>query len=101
MRFFLMHNAEFIMQKELVLNILCNIFQSALQNGAELVQCLGFHIIVCPKPADGLAVDAAFFPELIGGDTLFRHGFPQPIEFNHIITSILDTAYYGGYNLDY
>ena len=45
--------------------------------------------------------DAAFFPELIGGDALFRHGFPQPIEYNHIITSILDTTYYGGYNLAY
>ena len=89
------------MLNESVIYILRNILQLAFENGAEFVEGLGLHVIVCTEPSDGFAVDAAFFAELICGNAIFRHGFPELIKYNHITTSILDTNYYGGYNLDY
>ena len=89
------------MLNALVLNKFRKIIEFSFQCGTKFIQSLGFHIIICPEPADGFAVDAAFFPKLIGAHTLFRHGFPELIKYNHIITSILDTDYYGGYNLGY
>ena len=59
-----------------VRDIFGNISDLAGQNGAQLVQGLGLHIIVGPETADGFAVNAAFFSQLIGGDAFFLHQHP-------------------------
>ncbi len=46
----------------LVWNIFSNIFQTAIKDRTQFVQCLGFHVVVCPQAPDGLAVDTALFP---------------------------------------
>lgn len=61
-----------------------DILQLAVQHRTELIQRFGFDIIVGPQAADGLAVDSAPFPELVGGHVSQRHGFPKPVKSYHI-----------------
>jgi hypothetical protein len=84
-----------------VFHVFCNVIQTAAQRSAQLVQGLGFHVIVGLQPPDGLAVDAAPFPELISRHMLFFHRFPQSIEFDHCAHPHLDIVHYGGYNPNY
>ena len=57
-------------------DIFGNISDLAGQYSTQLVQSLGLHIIVGPETADGFAVNAAFFSQLIGGDAFFLHQHP-------------------------
>ena len=50
------------------------VYQEVTQaDGTEFIQGLGFHIVICPQPADGFAVDAALLPQAVGGETFFFH----------------------------
>ena len=60
----------------IVRDIFGNISDLAGQYGTQFVQSLGLHIIVGPETADGFAVNAAFFSQLIGGDAFFLHQHP-------------------------
>ena len=70
-------------------DILRNVLQLAVQNGTQLVQRLGFYIFIGFQAADGLAVDVAFFPQHIGGNSLFFHGYPKSVKNNHIATPLI------------
>ena len=76
-----------------------DVLQAAVQRRTQFVQRLCFHVVIGPQTPDGLAVDAALFPELIGGNSLFFHHIPQLIKNNHDLTLLIDTNQYGGYNL--
>ena len=60
----------------IIRDIFGNVSDLAGQNGTQLVQSLGLHIIVGPETADSFAVNAAFFSQLIGGDAFFLHQHP-------------------------
>ena len=60
----------------IIRDIFGNVSDLAGQYGTQLVQSLGLHIIVGPETADGFAVNAAFFSQLIGGDAFFLHQHP-------------------------
>ena len=60
----------------IIRDIFGNVSELTGQYGAQLVQSFGLHIIVGPETADGFAVNAAFFSQLIGGDAFFLHQHP-------------------------
>ena len=60
----------------IIRDIFGNVSDLAGQHGTQLVQSLCLHIIVGPETADGFAVNAAFFSQLIGGDAFFLHQHP-------------------------
>jgi len=75
-----------------VFRIFCDILQLAVEDGTEFAQCFGLHIIIGAESADGLAVDTAVFPQIVGGDAFLLHAFPQPIKSDHDHTPCLTTG---------
>ncbi len=67
-------------------DVLRNVLQAAVQRRTQFVQRLCFHVVIGPQTPDGLAVDAAFLPKLVGGNTPFLHHIPQLIKNNHDLT---------------
>ena len=60
-----------------------DVFQVALEDGAELAQGFGFYVVIGFQSADGFAVDAALLPQHISRELLLLHSDPQTVEFDH------------------
>ena len=91
--------AIFLITAVLFLYVFCYVFQFAVQSAAQLIQRFGFDVFIGAQTAYCLAVDAAFFSELVRGNILQLHCFPQSVKSNHLYNPHLDDFYYGGYNL--
>ena len=96
-----MHNTLLFRADILFFHKFGNVLQPAMEEGTKLIEGLGLHIIVGLQTANGLAVDTALLPQMVGGDLLLLHGFPKSVKSNHFAHPHLDTVYYGGYNLLY
>jgi len=64
--------------------ILHNVLDLAIQSRTELVERFGLDVVICAQTADGLAVNAAFFAQLIGCDTFGLQCFPKIVECDHL-----------------
>ena len=67
-------------------DVLRDVLQAAVQRRTQFVQRLCFHVVIGPQTPDGLTVDAALLPKLVGGNTFFLHHIPQLIKNNHDLT---------------
>ena len=63
--------------------VLHDVFHPAMQNIAESVDGIDFHIFVPPQPVKLGTVDIVMGVQVILGYALILHGLPQPVIYDH------------------
>ena len=67
-----------------LLYITGNVGEAAVQDSAQVTQCIGGDRFVFAQALDGAAAHFVRFPESVGGEPLLLHGIPQRRVNNHM-----------------